>query len=105
MYAGLREAPLAVAQARGKKRTETKASPGHCARMDDSQLERLIAAERAAREHYDSLAGYPADDQTVALSSWQEARKALKEYRATDPEGRQVLEHDEQPHLLPERHR
>jgi hypothetical protein len=50
--------------------------------MDESELERLIKAERAAREHYDSLRGYPADDQTVALASWQEARKAVKEYHA-----------------------
>ena len=50
--------------------------------MDDSELKRLTEAERAAREHYDTLRGYPADTQVAALSSWQDARKALEEYRA-----------------------
>ena len=53
--------------------------------MDDSKLERLIKAERAARKHYNNLGGYPPDEQVAALASWQDARKALKEYRATKP--------------------
>jgi polysaccharide deacetylase 2 family uncharacterized protein YibQ len=51
--------------------------------MDDDELKRLAEAERSARKHYKALAGYPADDQVAALSAWQDARQALKEYRAT----------------------
>jgi hypothetical protein len=46
--------------------------------MDDpnGELQRLLKAERLARERYERLRGYP------ALALWTEAKQAVREYRS-----------------------
>jgi hypothetical protein len=53
--------------------------------MDDSELTRLLVAERLAFERYERLRGYPGDVQAAALSIWTEAKEAVEKYRAKHP--------------------
>ena len=51
----------------------------------DSELERLLKAERLAFERCDRLRGFPPNVQAVALSFLTEAREAVRAYRAKPP--------------------
>ncbi|MGQ3298797.1 hypothetical protein [Reyranella sp.] len=46
-----------------------------------SELDKLLDAERRARERYDRLAGYPDEIREAAHSLWQAASEALGDYR------------------------
>jgi len=48
----------------------------------DSELERLLRAERLAFERYERLRGYPANVQAAALALRIEATEAVREYRS-----------------------
>jgi hypothetical protein len=41
--------------------------------MDERDQQFLLKAEREARDRYEQLRGYPADEQAKALTIWQEA--------------------------------
>jgi hypothetical protein len=47
-----------------------------------SELDRLLATERKAFERNNRLRGYPEIVETVALALWQEAKDAVRDYRA-----------------------
>ena len=51
--------------------------------MDDpnGELQRLLKAERLARERYERLRGYP-DVEGPALALWTEAKQAVRKYRS-----------------------
>ena len=48
----------------------------------NQKLDKLLKAEREAREQYEQLRGYPPDEQTKALALWHEASEAVREYRS-----------------------
>jgi hypothetical protein len=47
----------------------------------NGELQRLLKAERLARERYERLRGYPAVE-GPALDLWTEAKQAVREYRS-----------------------
>ena len=51
----------------------------------DQELERLLKAERVARERYERLKGYSEDVEAAAFALWKVAEKAVGDYRATHP--------------------
>ena len=64
---------------------QPKAALGILQRMsndNDPELARLLTAEREAADRYEQLRGYPADAQVVGLAALQEAREAVRAYRA-----------------------
>jgi hypothetical protein len=48
----------------------------------DHDLQYLLKAEREARDRYEQLRGYPADEQAKALALWREATEAVREFRS-----------------------
>ena len=63
--------------------TAAKSSFVYSPLMDDQdgELQRLLKAERLARERYERLRGYP-DVEGPALALWTEAKQAVREYRS-----------------------
>ena len=51
----------------------------------DSELERLLRAERRAFARCERLRGFPSDIQEAALGLWTEAKQAVADYRAKHP--------------------
>ena len=54
---------------------------GGLRRLQNGELQRLLKAERLARERYERLRGYP-DVEGPALALWTEAKQAVREYRS-----------------------
>jgi hypothetical protein len=48
----------------------------------DSELDRLLSAERVTFDRCQRLKGFPAEVQAAAEALWQEAARAVRDYRA-----------------------
>ena len=51
----------------------------------DSELDRLLAAERVTFDRCQRLKGFSAEVQAAAEALWQEAAQAVRDYRAKHP--------------------
>ena len=71
----------------GERLAATADRFAHCHCMDDqdSELDRLLAAERVTFDRCQRLKGFSAEVQAAAEALWQEAAQAVRDYRAKHP--------------------